>query len=151
MADTPLGRLVGTWEFEPLVDGRSAGRGRATFEWLEGGPFLVQRSDARWTDPGWEENAPRTMHAILGFDDTTDEVVQLYADDRGVFRIYRGTLTDEEWRLQRTAPDFHQRFIGIFGDGGRAIDARWESSPDGMAWELDFPISYRRVGDPSGR
>ena len=151
MADSPLERLAGTWEFEPLVDGQSAGRGRATFEWLDGGAFLVQRSEAEWTDPGWAENAPRAVQAVIGFDDTTGEIVQLYADDRGVFRVYRGTLTDEEWRLQRAAPDFHQRFIGVFRDDGRTIDGRWESSPDGEAWELDFPIAYRKVGDSSGR
>lgn len=151
MAKPPLERLAGSWEFEPLVDGQSAGRGRATFEWPDGGAFLVQRSEAEWTDPGWAENAPRTIQAVIGFDDTTGEVVQLYADDRGVFRVYRGTLTDEEWRLQRAAPEFHQRFIGVFRDGGRTIDARWESSPDGSAWELDFPIVYRRISDPSGR
>ena len=151
MAATPLGRLVGAWEFEPLVDGQSAGQGRATFEWIEGGAFLVQRSEAAWTHPGWVDNAPRTTRAVIGFDDATGEVVQLYADDRGAFRIYRGTVTDEEWLLQRAAPDFHQRFIGTFRDGGRTIDARWESSPDGEAWDLDFPITYRRVADPSGR
>ncbi len=145
MAESPLARLVGTWEFEPLVEGRSMGRGRATFEWIEDGAFLLERSDAEWTDPGWVENAPGTTQAVIGFDDTTDEVVQLYADDRGVFRVYRGTLTDEEWRLQRAAPDFHQRFVGVFGDGGRTIDGRWETSTDGAAWELDFPITYRKL------
>ena len=64
MATPPLERLAGSWEFEPLVDGQSAGRGRATFEWPDGGAFLVQRSEAEWTDPGWAENAP-VSDAIL--------------------------------------------------------------------------------------
>ena len=144
MADSPLARLIGTWDFEPLVEGRSAGRGRATFEWIEDGAFVVQRSEAEWTDPGWVENAPTRNRAVIGFDDSTDEVVQLYADDRGVFRSYRGTLTARAWTLQRAAPDFHQRFVGDFQDDGRTIDGRWESSPDGSAWELDFPITYRK-------
>ena len=145
MTDSPLGRLIGTWEFEAIVDGRSAGGGRATFEWIEGGAFVLERSEAQWTDPGWVENAPATTLAVFGFDDSTDEVIQLYADSRGVFRIYRGTLTDTEWRLVRAGPDFHQRFVGAFRDDGRTIDGRWESSPDGTAWDLDFPITYRRV------
>ena len=122
------------------------GRGRATFEWTEGG-FLLERSDAEWTDPGWVENAPKVTHSVIGWDESTDEIVQLYADDRGVFRIYRGRLTDEEWRLERVAPDFHQRFVGAFRDEGRTVDGRWESSPDGTAWELDFPITYRKHSD----
>jgi hypothetical protein len=144
MAESPLGRLIATWEFEPFVEGRSAGRGRATFEWIEGGAFVLERSRADWTDPGWVENAPVTSQCVLGWDHSTGEVVQLYSDDRRVLRIYRGSLTDEAWTLERAAPDFHQRFVGIFSDGGRTIDGRWESSPDGTAWELDFPITYRK-------
>ena len=145
MAESPLQLLIGTWEFEPTVEGQSAGRGRSTFAWIEDGTFVLQTSEADWTDPGWIENAPVTHRAIIGWDDSTGEVVQLYADDRGVSRIYRGTLTDRAWTLQRAAPDFHQRFVGEFRDEGQAMDGRWESSPDGTAWELDFPITYRKV------
>jgi hypothetical protein len=147
MTRSPLDRLVGAWQIEPSVDGRSPGIGRATFEPIEGGAFLLQRTDAEWTDPGWIANAPKSTRAVIGFDDSTGEVVQLYADDRGVSRIYRGTLTDDEWRLERGAPDFHQRFIGVFRDAGRTIDGRWESSADGTQWALDFPITYRRTDD----
>jgi hypothetical protein len=143
----PLRLLIGTWEFEPMVEGQSMGRGRATFEWIEDGAFVVERSEAEWTDPGWVENAPVSTRSVIGFDDSTDEVVQLYSDSRGVVRIYRGTLTDNAWRLERAAPDFHQRFVGEFREDGRTIDGRWESSPDGTAWALDFPITYRKVED----
>lgn len=145
MPDTPLGRLVGTWELEPSIGGQSPGKSSATFEWIEGGAFLLQRSMAEWTDPGWVKSAPKTSQAVIGFDDTTMEITQLYADDRGVTRIYRGTLTEEQWLLERSAPGFHQRFIGEFRDDGRTIDGRWEVSPDGSNWELDFPIIYRRT------
>jgi hypothetical protein len=145
MAESPLGRLIGTWEFAPLVDGQPAGAGRATFEWIEDSAFVLERSEAEWSDPEWLENAPVSTRSVIGFDDTTDEIAMLYSDSRGVFRIYRGSLTDEAWRLERAAPGFHQRFIGTFGDDGRTIDGRWESSPNGTAWELDFPITYRKV------
>ena len=144
MAESTLGRLAGTWEFEPFVQGESAGTGRVTFEWIGGGEFLLGRSVSEWIDPGWVENAPKTIQTVIGFDDATLEVIQLYADDRGVNRIYRGSLTEHQWYLERAAPDFHQRFVGEFRDNGRTIDGRWESSPDGTAWELDFPITYRR-------
>ena len=145
MAESPLGRLIGTWEFEPTIDGRSAGTARATYEWIEDGAFVLGRSEAEWTDPGWIENAPKTNQVVIGFDDTTGEIVQLYADSRGVSRIYRGMLSDEEWRLERSAPGFHQRYVGRFRDEGRTIEGRWEFSTDGSAWELDFPITYRKV------
>jgi hypothetical protein len=145
VAESPLGRLIGTWEYEPIVDGQSMGRGRATFAWMEGGAFVLERSEAEWSDPGWVANAPMSIRSILGWDDSTDEMVSLYSDSRGVFRIYRMTLTDDTWTLERAAPDFHQRFTGNFRDDGRTIEGRWDSSPDGAAWELDFPITYRRV------
>jgi hypothetical protein len=144
-SESSLGRLIGTWEFEPLAEGRSVGRGRATFEWIEDGAFVLERSEAEWSDPGWVKNAPKTTQAVIGWDDSTEEIVQLYSDSRGVFRVYRGTLTEEAWRLERAAPDFHQRFVGVFRDDGRTIDGRWESSPDGTNWEIDFPITYRKV------
>ncbi len=147
MADSPLARLIGTWEFEPSVEGRSPGKGRATFEWIEDGAFVLERSDAEWTDPGWVQNAPKSTRALIGWDESTDEIVQLYSDSRGVFRIYSGILTDGAWRLERAAPGFHQRFLGVFRDDGRTIDGRWESSPDGTTWELDFPITYRKAAD----
>jgi hypothetical protein len=149
MAESPLGRLIGTWEFEPLVDGRPTGRGRATFEWIEDGAYVLERSDAEWSDPGWVEKAPATTRSVIGWDDSTDEMVQLYSDSRGVFRIYRMTMTGDAWTLERAAPDFHQRFIGTFRDGGRTIVGRWDSSSDGTAWEEDFPITYRKVDGPS--
>jgi hypothetical protein len=144
MTESPLDRLVGTWEFEPFVEGRSAGTGHATFEWIGGGAFLMERSVAKWTDPGWVENAPKTTQSVIGFDDTTLEITRLYADDRGVTRIYRGILIDDLWRLERAAPHFHQRFFGEFHDDRGTLEGRWEFSPDGTAWELDFPITYRR-------
>lgn len=150
-AHSPLGLLIGTWEFEPMVEGRSMGRGTATFEWIEGGALVLERSAAEWTDPNWVGNAPVRTRAVIGWDDSTDEIVQLYADDRGVSRIYRGTVTDEEWQLERAASGFHQRFVGAFRDEARTIDGRWESSPDGTAWELDFPITYRKVGTDEDR
>jgi hypothetical protein len=88
-----LERLIGTWAFEPTVDGKSVGRGRATFEWIEDGAFVLERSQANWADAGWIDNAPASNRAVIGLDDTTGELVQLYADSRGVTRIYRMTLT----------------------------------------------------------
>ena len=145
MADAPIERLIGTWEFEPMIEGRPTGRGRTTFEWIADGAFVLQRSDAEWSDPGWVEHAPRTTRAVLGFDDATGEVTQLYADDRGVHRIYRGSLTDASWQMERAAPGFHQRFVSTISDDGLTIEGRWESSPDGTDWSLDFPITYRKV------
>ena len=133
-AGSPLGRLIGTWEFEASSGGRFLGRGAATFEWAEDGAFVVERAHDE-PDPAtseeWATNSPMPVTALLGWDDTTGALTQLYSDARGVFRIYRMTLTDAAWTVWRDAPGFFQRFVGRIGDGGTTIEGRWESSPDG--------------------
>ena len=81
--------------------------------------------------------------AVLGWDDTTHELAQLYSDARGVFRVYRMTLTDAAWTAWRDAPGFFQRFIGSFPDDD-TIEGAWESSRDGKTWEPDFDMVYRK-------
>jgi hypothetical protein len=54
-------------------------------------------------------------------------------------------LEGAEWTMWREAPGFWQRFTGRFSDGGDTIAARWEKSPDGVRWEHDFDLTYRRL------
>ena len=148
MADHPLQRLVGTWEWQASAQGRFMEGGRATFDSIEDGAFVRLRTEAEPSEESpaeWVANSPMPVTAILGLDDSTHEQAMLYADARGVFRIYRMTLTEGAWRLERTAPGFHQRFIGDFRDDGRTIGGRWESSPDGETWEPDFDMTYRKL------
>jgi len=89
--------------------------------------------------------APATLSVITP---QGDAYLQHYFDDRGVVRLYRMTFDGALWTLQRDEPDFselpfHQRFLATVGDD--RIDGRWEASPDGEAWELDFTMLHRRV------
>lgn len=146
--ESPLHRLIGEWEFESSIDGRFMGRGRTTFRWIEDGAFVLQHADAQPSDespPEWVANSPMPVTAVIGFDDTTGEQAMLYADARGVYRIYRMTVTDEAWTVWREAPGFFQRFIGTFADDGNTITGRWEASPDGAEWETDFDMVYRAL------
>jgi hypothetical protein len=48
-ANPALSRLavfIGEWTWEATLDGQPFGRGRATFEWLEEGAFLLERETA---------------------------------------------------------------------------------------------------------
>ncbi len=145
-AGSPLGHLIGTWDFEASAGGSFLGRGSTSFEWIEQGAFVIQHANDE-PDPNtsedWATNSPMPVTAVIGWDDTTDECTQLYADARGVFRIYRMTLTDDAWTVWRDAPGFFQRFIGTFRDDS-TIEGAWESSPDGKAWEPDFDMVYRK-------
>ena len=142
----PLGVFVGEWTLEPDFPGAPPMdmRGRVVWEWMEGGRFLVQR---------WEVAAPEAPDgiAIIGFDEGRGTYLQHYFDSRGVARVYEMGLGEGLWTLSRTKPDFSdlnfwQRFEGRFGEDGRTIEGRWETSQDaGATWELDFHMTYRRV------
>jgi hypothetical protein len=131
----PLGVLIGEWETEvPQFPGE---RGRAVFEWLEGGAYLLQRSQA--PDP-----APDSTW-ITGADDADDTWTVLYHDERGVSRVYRSTLAEGVWRVWRDAPGFSQRFTGALSADGGTIRGAWEMSTDDSTWEHDFDLIYTRV------
>ncbi|MFF4807664.1 hypothetical protein ACFY03_05530 [Micromonospora chersina] len=138
--------LVGRWSVQPEVEG--LGVGWTEFAWVEDGRFLRQFSDAEpvpETAPrAWRENNPLPTTQLIGLDDAGEEFTVLYADARGVHRVYRMTFGDGQWRMWRAAPGFHQRFTGTLREDGAAIDARWERSEDGADWALDFRLAYRR-------
>jgi hypothetical protein len=140
--------LVGQWRMEapafPL-DPALAGEARTTFEWALGGAFLLERSSIPVPE------APDGLIVIAPDSDPDgDGYTQHYFDSRGVVRIYAMTFDGRAWTLERRSPDFsplsfHQRWTSTLSDDGREIAGRWETSPDGSAWELDFELTYVRL------
>lgn len=144
-----LDRFVGEWELEVPLDKQTIIGERVTFDWLEDRAFLVQRSevgDLSEAPTEWIENAPHSTVSIIGLDDTSEQFTMLYADSRNVFRVYQMSLSEGVWKLWRDAPGFSQRFTGNFKDDGDTIEGRWERSDDGIEWEVDFDLTYTRVG-----
>src|SRR4051794_38567887 len=143
---TRLDVLVGRWTVQPKVEG--LGTGWTDIDWVEDGRFLRQVSDAEPvpdTAPrAWRENNPLPVTSLIGFDDAADEFSMLYADARGVHRVYRMTFADRVWRIWRDAPGFHQRFTGTLSADGDTIDGQWERSADGVDWVLDSGRPSRR-------
>jgi hypothetical protein len=137
-ADARLEALIGAWVVQGThpVDASMVVRGRANFEWLDGGRFVVER----WTveHPDFPDGIAILGEGEAGF-------AQHYFDSRGVARVYAMSLTDEAWELSRDHPGFSQRFIGTFSDDGATIAGRWEKSTDGSSWELDFELKYTKA------
>lgn len=143
-----LDRFVGEWELEVPLDGQTIRGMRVTFDWLEDGAFLVQRSevgDLSEAPTEWVENAPHTTVSIIGLDDTSEQFTMIYADSRDVFRVYGMSLNDGVWKIWRDTPGFSQRFTGTFNDDGETIEGTWERSGDGDEWVDDFDVTYTRV------
>ena len=130
-----LEALVGEWEVEvPQFPGP---RGRAIFEWLEGGAYLRLRADA--PDP-----APSAT-LIISRDESSETYTLLHYDSRGVSRVYQMSFGEGVWKMWREAPGFWQRFSGTLSDDDSSIRGAWEKSPDGSNWEHDFDLIYRKV------
>jgi hypothetical protein len=143
-----LEKLVGAWESETVADGRVVALGLTVYGWLEGGKFLVQHADGELTQAApeiWRENWPLPSTSIIGVDDAAGGFSMLYADARNVFRIYQMAVEKDVITLWREAPGFHQRFTGTFDTAGDTLTARWERSPDGVQWDKDFDMVYRRL------
>jgi hypothetical protein len=146
---TRLDVLVGRWTVQPKVVG--VGAGRTEFSWQDGGLFLRQVADA---DPlpdtapaQWRENTPFPTTAVIGLDDAEDAFTVLYADARGVHRVYRMTLAEGVWTMWRYAPGFDQRFTGTFSADGDTVEGRWEMCRDGVTWDVDFDLTYTRIAN----
>ena len=82
--------------------------------------------------------------------DAGDGYTQHYFDSRGIARICAMTFDGRDWTLERHSSDFsplafHQRWVGAFSADGDSIRGRWETSPDGRDWEVDFELVYERV------
>ena len=142
-----LARFIGRWAVEMELPDAPPLAGLATFEWLLGHQFVVQRTTADHPD------APES-HAIIAPDThRASGYVQHYFDSRGVVRTYVMDVDGLDWTLTRTTPDFSpldfaQRWTGRFSDDGRTITGRWEtSSPEATDWRLDFVLTYRRVDE----
>lgn len=100
----PFDALVGTWDTEathPLLDGGVV-TGHVTYEWLEGGHFLLQRSHND------HELFPDGL-GVIGVPEEGDGLRLEYFDSRGVRRTYETSFEDGVWRVWRDHPGFDQR------------------------------------------
>ena len=141
--------LVGRWRMELysaafLPDPDTRVTGSIEIDWIEEGSALRMRQ-------GDSENPPAAVW-IIGRDESEPGYSVLYADDRGVSRVYLMSVEDGRWQMWRDTLEFSQRFHAQLDPDARAIRGRWEKSADqGATWEHDFNIDYLReqASDPS--
>ena len=132
----PFDALIGTWATEathPRFDG-VVPRG-ITFEWLEGGHYLVQRSRSE------HEHFPDGI-SVIGAPEDGDGLVMEYFDSRGVRRTYGVSLGDGVLRIWRDDPTFAQRFSATVGQD--AFEGLWQLAETPGDWKDDLRVTYRR-------
>ena len=130
----PFSILIGNWSTSGthLLIPDSILHGRTSFEWLEGGAFLLMRSEI-------DELGIPSGIAIIGSDDSTKEYYMLYFDERGVSRKYEVSLRYNVWKWWRNVPGFSQRYEGTLVKGGKQL------LPDNVRLELEL-MEERRFG-----
>lgn len=112
--------------------------GRASFNWIEGGAFLIMHSEND------EEKIPSGI-AIFGSDNATGEFFMLYFDERKVSRKYEVSFEDNVLKWWRNDPGFSQRFTFKFTDNDNTIKSEGEMCRDGTTWEKDLELIYTRI------
>ena len=129
-------RFTGRWTTQathPLLPGTVV-HGHATFEWLTGRQFLIQR---------WHYDHPEIPDAIAIMGVTDGQLSMHYFDYRGVHRVYAASLDEGQWRFWRDAPGFSQRFTGILSDDGTTITGQGQLSRASRP-QRDGPAGDRR-------
>lgn len=141
--------LTGRWRMELyngafLPDADTRVSGSVEIGWIEGGSALRMRQ-------GDSEHPPAAVW-IIGRDDGEAGYSVLYADDRGVSRVYQMSFDGGHWRMWRDTPEFSQRFDAQLDADAEAIRGRWEKSSDQRTtWEHDFNLDYVREPVQKGR
>jgi hypothetical protein len=128
--------LVGTWLTEathPAFD--AIVNGAATFEWWDGGQFLLGRSHTdhpSFPDAIW----------VIGAPETGDGLVLEYFDSRGVRRTYGASVDDGLLRFWRDHPGFDQRFSAKLAH--EVFEGLWQLARTPGDWHDDLKVTYRR-------
>src|SRR5258708_3628175 len=113
----PFAVLIGQWQTtgsHPYLPGTVL-HGRTSFEWLEGGAFLIMRS---------EIDEPRFPNGIeiFGSDDLAKKFFMFHFDERGVSRKFDVTVAENHFTWWRDEPSFSQRnVVAIENDGNMIV------------------------------
>ena len=133
-------RLVGRWATEaihPAVPDMVI-TGSSQVEWLAGERFLLYRT--HYDHPDFPD-----AHSIIG---DTDGLRLHYFDARGVYRLFEVTVAAHGWAIAMGLhgdPPFAQRVTYAFERADRAMSGQGQLSYDGMNWNDDLKVTYRRV------
>jgi hypothetical protein len=131
----PFQALIGEWTIEMthlLVEGTVV-RGRATYEWLEGDRFLIQRAVNEHPD------FPDSL-CLIGVMEGENDLWMQYFDSRGVHRVYTIGFDGRELTLGRDVPGFAQHGSAKLSDDGSTLAGVWQLKGERPRWRRAPPV-----------
>lgn len=134
-----LAVLIGKWstdiEFNNAPDNR--GTGTVTYEWMEGGFFLVEHFEHNFTKEGAHKGL-----SIIGFDGEGQSCVSHFFDNHGNKRLYKVSIEDRAFKINGQ----WERYSGEISDDGNTITGTWEQAKDGSNWQYLCDTKQTRMG-----
>jgi hypothetical protein len=117
-----LDRLVGEW----MVTGPFV-QGRISFEWMEGGFFLIQRVDA--------EGGGRLIRGVeyIGYDEDTQTLRSHYMDVHGSNFTYTWAIEGDRIQIWFGDQGSDNFFEGNFSEDGDSYSGAWQWPGGGYA------------------
>jgi hypothetical protein len=116
-----LDRLVGTWKASD-PSGAEGVKGQVTFEWMEGGNFLMQHvnlGEAKGIE-------------IIGYDEKSKSLKSHYFEgSTGKHLEYTYQLENDTLTVSIDMPQAKGQFIGKFNDDNNAYTGRWDWTQEG--------------------
>jgi hypothetical protein len=110
-----LDRLVGTWN----VSGQSI-EGKVTFEWMEGGFFLIQYAD--FVHDGHKIKGIE----IIGYDEASNTLKSHYFGNSPEVLEYAWEISDDTLRIWYGEKGSPAVFTGKFSEDGNSNTGAWE-------------------------
>lgn len=131
--------LVGKWHTEgEQVEGplgpASPFVAVETFEWLDGGTFLIHRLDGRFG------RQPAACIEVMGKGPAGEIVAHSFYNDGNantwrVEPLASGLVLSGKWSAG-TSGTFHVRYTMTLTDVGNTLEGKWEQSRDGASWKV---------------
>jgi hypothetical protein len=137
----PFAFLIGEWTLighHPYFPDTEL-HGRASFEWLHNGAFLMMRTEID------EPKIPSGI-SIFGSDDNLKTFSMLSFDERGVSRVHGVSIEGTVLEWWRDDPAFSQHFTVTVSEDGKTMTGKGRMKKAGADWEGDLELAYTRVG-----
>jgi Protein of unknown function (DUF1579) len=122
--------FVGKWKTEGLTRATESIpstkiKGTDTYEWLEGGFFLIHHVDVNMGD-----EKVRAIE-IVGYDDASNKYPMKFFDSLGNSGAYMASVEDGVWNFTGNS----ERATVRFSEDGNIMTVQWEQQVDNSKWE----------------